>query len=270
MLTRSRDTKLKLNKAKCKFLLTELPYIGHVISAKGIKPDPNKVIAIKAMEAPQDSDAVRRFLGHLNYLSRFLPNLSAESEPLRRLVNILPGEYTWEEDQQRAFDKLKDMISSESILKYFNHQKPVTIQTDASTVGIGAVLLQEEQPVAYVSRSLTTSEQHYAPIELECLAIVFGLTKFDQYVFGHQDVKIQTDHQPLEAILKKSLLKAPKRLQAMIMYLQRYSFKVEYLPGPQQVTADMLSRSPITLKNGHSEVDSNNQVFQVYAQVYSR
>ena len=123
--------------------------------------------------------------------------------------------------------------------------------------------MQGGQPVAYASRSLTNSVQHYAPIELECLAIVFGLTKFDQYVFGHPLVTVHTDHQPLVSILKKSLLKAPRRLQAMIMHLQRYSFTIEYQPGSQQVTADMLSRSPNKCNLNQSSSLNSNQIFQI-------
>ena len=244
--------------------MSEIPYIGHVISPEGVKPDPNKVAAIKDMKEPQNSDEIKRFLGHINYLAKFIPNLSAESEPLRRLVNASSSQFVWSRDQQQSFQKLKQLISSEAVLRYFNPNEPIIIQTDASTVGIGAVLIQAGKPVAYASRSLTDSEQHYAPIELECLAIVFGLTKFDQYVFGHQDIKIHTDHQPLVSIMKKSLLKAPRRLQSMIMALQRYCFEVQYRPGSEQVTADMLSRSPIMTSQDH--VGDNNQIFQIMYQ----
>lgn len=91
------------------------------------------------------------------------------------------------------------------------------MQTSASTVGIGAVLIQDNKPVGYASRSLTTSETNYAPIQLECLAIVFGLNKFVQYVFVHPDVKVYSDRQPTEVILKKSLLKAPKPGMALLV-----------------------------------------------------
>jgi hypothetical protein len=139
---------------------------------------------------------------------------------------------------------LKDLVTTESTLQYFRVNHPVIIQTDASTVGLGAMLMQQGKPVCYASRSLTTSEKNYAPIELELLAIVYAMQKFDQYVFGNLDVTVHTDHQPLETIMKKSLLKAPKRLQSMLLALQRYPMKVVYKPGVEQVTADMLSRSP--------------------------
>ena len=176
---RASKCELKLNKKKCRFHMTELPYIGHVLTSEGVKPDPKKVSAIKDMEAPRISEDVRRFLGHVNYMAKFMPNLSAESEPLRRLLNLPDNEFCWGIDQRNAYETLKLMLTSDKLLQYYYSRKPVVIQTDASTAGLGAVLMQEDKPVAYASRSLTKSESNYAPIELECLAIVFAMNKFD-------------------------------------------------------------------------------------------
>ena len=98
------------------------------------------------------------------------------------------------------------MLTSEKLLQYYDSRKPIVIQTYASTAGLGAVLLQEDKPVANASRSLSKNESNYWPIELECLAIVFVMNMFDQYIFGHPNVTIHTDHRPLEAIMNKSLL----------------------------------------------------------------
>ena len=106
-------------------------------------------------------------------------------------------------------------------------KKPTVLQCDASTQGLGASLVQDGKPVAYVSRSLTKCERKHAPIELECLAIVFACRKFDQYIYGHADVTIHSDHKPLEAIFRKSLLEAPKRLQRMMLAALRYNVKVK-------------------------------------------
>ena len=245
LLTRARRVNLKLNKEKCKFLLEELSYIGHVITKDGVKPDKAKIAAITAMKPPTDSDGVRRFLGHVNYLSKFIPHCSAECEPLRRLVGASPTEFVWQQEQEEAFKKIKKLITATGALKYFDINKPVVVQTDASTDGLGAVLLQDNCPVGYGSRSLTQSEKNYAPIELELLAIVYGMQKFDQYVFGNPSVTVHTDHRPLEPIFQKPLNKAPKRLQSMLLALQRYPMEVVYKPGKEQVTADMLSRAPV-------------------------
>ena len=121
----------------------------------------------------------------------------------------------------------------------------MVVQTDASREGLGAVLIQDKLPVCYASRSLSDSEKMYAPIELELLAIVFDMQKFDQYVFGNPNVTVHTDHGPLEPIFQKPLHKAPKRLQSMLLALQPYPSKVTYRPGSQQITADMLSRASV-------------------------
>ena len=193
---------IKLNKKKCRFHMTELPYIRHILTSESVKLDPKKVFAVRNMESSRNKE-VRRFLGHVNYMAKFMPNLSAESEPLRRLLNLTDKEFCWGVDQSTACETLKQMLTSEKLLQYYDSRKPIVIQTDASTAGLGAVLLQEDKPVAYASRSLSKSESNYAPIELECLAIVFTMNKFDQYIFGHPNVTIHIDHRPLEAIMNK-------------------------------------------------------------------
>ena len=107
LLERACHVNLKLNLIKCLFHMTELPYIGHVLTSEGVKPDPGKVLAIQQMEPPNNSAEVKRFFGHVNYLSKFLPNLSAEGEPLRRIINLPDDEFCWGPDQEHAFEKLK-------------------------------------------------------------------------------------------------------------------------------------------------------------------
>jgi len=241
LLERARTVGLRLNKEKCRFLEPELPYIGHLLTQDGVKPDPNKVAAILEMSPPTKVEGVKRFLGHVTYMSKFIPNLSAETEPLRRVLQCRA--FVWEEDQARAFQKLKLMLTEAKTLQYYDVNKAVVVQTDASTAGLGATLLQGNRPVTYVSRSLTECESHYAPIELETLAIVYALSRLDQYVFGHKDVTVVTDHKPLMPIFKKPIFKASRRIQSMLLSLQRYSgIKVIWRPGSEQVIADLLSR----------------------------
>lgn len=241
LLERARDTGLRLNKDKCRFLAPELPYIGHLLTEDGVKADPKKVSAILEMPAPTTVEGVKRFLGHITYMAKFLPNLSAESEPLRRILQ--QKVFNWDEGQQAAFDTLKRLLTETSTLQYYDVNKPVVIQTDASSAGLGAVLLQDDKPVTYVSRSLTQTESGYAPIELETMAIVFALTRLDQYVFGHHDVTVKTDHKPLIPIFRKPIFKASRRIQSMLLSLQRYAgLKLVWRPGNEQITADLLSR----------------------------
>ena len=119
----------------------------------------------------------------------------------------------WEEAQQKAFETLKTAISSTPVLRYYNIKDEVTLQCDASQSGLGVALLQNEQPVAYASRALTSAETRYAQIEKELLAIVYGCDHFESYVYGREVVHVETDHKPLEMIMLKPLDSAPKRLQ---------------------------------------------------------
>ena len=128
------------------------------------------------------------------------------------------------------------------MLKYFDPSKKVTLQCDASESRPGAVILQEGQPIAFSSRALTSTERNYAQIEKELLSIADGCTHFDQYVYG-RPITVQTDHKRLESIFKKSLLSAPKRLQRMLLQLQRYSLNIVYKPGKELFLADTLSRA---------------------------
>lgn len=141
LLDRLRSINLKLNRSKCKIRLTEITYIGHVLSEEGLKPDPEKVRAIQDMPAPEDKAALQRFTGLLQYLSKFIPNPSDISAPLRKLEGKV--EWHWGTEQQQSFDKLKVLVSQTPVVKYYDVDKPVTLSVDASSEGLGAVILQE-------------------------------------------------------------------------------------------------------------------------------
>ena len=168
-----RDRNLKLNKDKCRFRVSEVSYVGHVLSADGVKPDPLKVEAIKAMPPPGDREELQRFLVVVTYLSKFILNMSQNSASLCQLLQN-DVEWSWGQAENDAFESLKTAISSTPVLKFFNPKEPVSLSVDASSKGLGAVILQNSQPVAYASKALTESQQNYAQIEKEMLAIVFG------------------------------------------------------------------------------------------------
>jgi hypothetical protein len=137
----------------------------------------------------------------------------------------------------------------------------VTIQSDASEKGLGGTLLQDGQPVAFTSRALTKTEQNYAQIEKEALAIVFSCERFNQYIHGRDIVTIKTDHKPLVPIFKKPIQQAPKRLQRMMLRLQKYTLDIQYQPGPQMYIADCLSRN--YLKSSNTTETPTFQIFQL-------
>ena len=241
LLQRAKENNLKLNRDKCKVRTEEIKYIGHKLSASGLKPDDEKVRAVTQLPPPQDRKELMRFNGMVQYLAKFIPNLSEISAPLRKLLEG-DTEWHWEEPQKRSFERLKELVTNAPTLKFYDVNKPVTLSVDASSEGIGAVLLQEGQPVAYGSRALSDCQRRYAQIEKELLAIVYGCEKFHQYVYG-KVIQVESDHKPLESIFKKPLHQAPMRLQRMLLRLQRYSLKVNYRPGKELHIADALSRA---------------------------
>ena len=194
-----------------------------------------------------------RLLGMITYLGKFLPHLSDVTEPLSVRLLDRDVEWHWDDGHEAALNQVKQLITREPVLRYFDNNKEVTLQCDASESGLGAVIMQEGQPVAFSSRALTNTEKNYAQIEKELISIVHGCIHFNQYVYG-REITVQTDHKPLENILKRPLLQAPRRLQRMLLQLQRYHLNVVYKPGKEPLIADTLSRAylpnePAPVKN---------------------
>ena len=264
LLERCRENNIKLNSKKLQLRKQEVPYIGHVLTPDGLKPDPSKVKAIVAMPTPSGKKALQGLLGMTTYLAKFLPNLSDVTEPLRRLLDK-DVQWHWNDTQEKSWKQVKQLITREPVLKYFDPSKEVTLQCDASESGLGAVILQEGRPIAFSSRALKITERNYAQIEKELLGIVHGCTRFDQYVYG-RSITVQTDHKPLGTIFKKSLLSAPKRLQRMLLQLQRYSLNKAYKPGKELFIADTLSRA--FLPNKPSTEELNSEVLAVRQEEY--
>ena len=154
------------------------------------------------------------------YLAKFLPRLSDMTKALRDLT-VKDVDFRWDEPQQAAFDALKSAVSSTPVLRYYNLEKEVTLQCDASQSGLGAALMQAGQPVAFALRALAAAETRYAQIEKELLAVLCACQRFDAYVYGRANVKVESDHKPLEMIMRKTLDAAPKRLAKSHYYSMR-------------------------------------------------
>ena len=240
MLERCQGTGLKLNPEKCFVKQEKIRFYGIVCGKEGIQPDPSKVSALKQMSSPTGRQELQTFLGLANYMGPFIPNLSALTAPLREL---LKGNYQfqWSSAHQEAYEKVKDSVSNEVTLTYFDPRKEIILQVDASLKGLGATLIQENKPVAFASKSLTDVETRYANIERELLAVVYGCEKFHMYLFGHS-FTVHSDHKPLESIHLKHLTAAPPRLQRMLLRLQPYDLVIRYQPGKSMEIADALSR----------------------------
>ena len=181
-----------------------------------MKADPAKVEAILNMKRPNDINGVQRIMGTINYLSKFLPQLSELSEPLRQLAKKDVA-FVWDSVHDQAFAKLKQLVTAPPVLKFYEPDKELVIQCDAIETGLGAALMQEGRPLAYASHALTSAERNYAQIEKE-LVIVFATEHFHQYTYG-RPVKVDSDHNSLETIFTKPLASAPRRLQRMLMRL---------------------------------------------------
>lgn len=176
----------------------------------------------------------------VTYLGKFISNLSELTEPLRKLLHKETAWY-WDNEQQKAFEDVKKVLSTTPVLRYYDVNKPVKLSVDASSKAIGACLMQDDQPVAYATRALTPSQQNYPQIEKEAMAIQFACKRFHEYVYGKQ-IDVETDHKPLETIFKKPLQGAPLRLQRILWDVIQYSPRVTYKKGTQIPIADTLSR----------------------------
>ena len=177
----------------------------------------------------------------VNYLSCFLPNLSDVMKPLRDLTHK-DAVWCWDHLQEKAWYDIKSLIVSAPVLAYYKSTEVLEIQCDSSQSGLGAALMQNGHPIVYASRALTETESRYAQIEKEMLAIVFSVEKFNDYTFGRKTI-VHTDHKPLESIVKKPLHRAPKRLQGMMIRLQKYDLEIRYERGNRMFLADTLSRA---------------------------
>ena len=174
---------LKLNHMKVKWHQPRVKFMGHLRTSLGLLPDPEKIQAILQMPEPEDVTALKRFLGMVTYLAKFMPHLSEMTEPLRCLEdkNV---EFQWLDQHSIAMNTIRKFLTEAPVLLYYDMSKPVTVQCDAIQSGLGAVLLQDGQPVCYASHALTDTESRYAQIEKELLAITWACDKFDQYLYG--------------------------------------------------------------------------------------
>lgn len=244
LLDRAREVGIKFNEEKCEFQVRKVSYLGHVFSAKGMSIDRSKVKAVEDMPVPKDRPSLERFLGMINYLSKFIANYSELALPLRNLLKK-DTEWVWEAAQESAVRALQRAVCAAPVLALYSAREPVLLSVDASSRALGAVLLQAGRPVEFASATLTDTQCRYAQIEKELLAIVYGLERFHQYVYGRCDVTVESDHKPLEALFKKPLDSIPARLQRMMLRIQGYEFSVVYKPGKYMYVADALSRAAL-------------------------
>ena len=242
---------VRLKKEKCSFCLSSVEYLGHSISAEGLRPSPNKVKAIKEAPKPSRVSELKSFLGLINYYAKFLPNLATVLAPLYKLLSSTQP-WQWRKEQQEAFDRVKELLTAPNLLAHYDDKKPLVLACDASPYGVGAVLSHVdddklERPIAYASRSLHSAEQKYSQLDKEALAILFGVSKFHQYVYSRHFV-IYSDHKPLMYLFDESKFIPPlasARVQRWALTLSAYNYSIKYRKGDDMSNADALSRLPL-------------------------
>ena len=238
---------------------TSVEYLGHRIDAEGVHPTDERLRAVRDMARPENRKQLRSFLGAINYYAKFIPHLQSTCAPLHRLTrNDTPWQWTSEHDV--IFTRLKERLTSSDTLVHYDDSEQLVIATDASDIGLGAVLMHRfpdgsERPIAFASRLLSDCEQRYAAIDKEALAIIYAVNdKFQQYVMGRRFI-LKTDHRPLERLLgaKTQLPKlAAGRLARWAMTLSMYDYEIMYHDAGSNTQADMLSRLPVDPADGSS------------------
>ncbi|MCG8096943.1 MAG: DDE-type integrase/transposase/recombinase [Candidatus Thiodiazotropha endolucinida] len=248
VLDRLRTAKLTAKPSKCMIGYSSIECLGHSVAAQSVRPQEDKIQAIKDAPQPSTKRQIKSFLGLAGFYRRFIPNFSSIASPLTDLTKkSRPNKITdWQDHHEKAFQTLKNRLTSSPILRLpiFHDGTPFILRTDASDVGIGAVLLQEFEgegrlPIAYASKKLLPREKNYSVIEKECLAIIWGVEKFRKYLYGVEFL-LETDHKPLSYMQTAKVLNP--RIMRWAMKLQPYRFRIIAIRGQENLGADYLSR----------------------------
>ena len=250
VLEKLQKAGLKINPKKCEFFQQRIKYLGHIVSKDGIETDPEKISAVVHWPRPSTVTEMKSFLGFTNYYRKFIPRYAKIARPLNKLIagennNKKHQKIPWNEEAEEAFQRLKQLCSSTPVLAYADYQKPFKLFTDASDKGLGATLCQvqedgKERPLAYASRSLSSSESRYDTHKLEFLSLKWAVTdRFHEYLYG-SNFEVYTDNNPLTYILTTAKLDA--MTQRWVSALGPYNFNLHYRSGKSNRDADALSR----------------------------
>ena len=265
VLQRFRDAKLKLKAKKCDLVRQHVKFLGHVISARGIHPDPEKVDKVKQCKYPTSVKQVRQYLGLTGYYRQYIKGYGVIAAPLYDLTQACPKNLSfakrWNRAAAEAFDQLREELVKAPILGYPDMELPFRLYTDASNIGLGFVLAQvdregKERVICYGSKKLTDTETRYAVTEKECLAVIRAFNSYRQYLLG-SFTTVYTDHLPLLRILdrKRKAEDITPRLLRMAMLLAEYSYEMKYVEGSKHTNADALSRPPFVEADDDEEVE---------------
>jgi len=243
-----RKAKLYCKRAKCAFGLASIEILGHVVSRKGVEMSERRKEAVLAVPFPQTSKALRSFLGMTNYMRSFVPKYAWLAKPLSREVNTPVAEWP-REAMREAFAKMKTAVAEQLSLHHLDYSVPVVLQTDASTIGVGASLINRfptyDRVVGCCSHAFTEAESRWKTIEQEAFAIIFAILYWRAVLWGHHFV-IETDHRNLTFIHSGTSAKVSR----WSLLLQGFSYSISFLAGELNVVADTLSRAPARMARG--------------------
>ena len=243
VLTLLAGFNLRLRVAKCFFAQPQVELLGHIVDKEGVHTDPKKIKAIKEAPTPTDTSGVRSFLGLAGYYRRFIRNFADHAKPLHEMTSPKVT-FRWTPEAQKAFDNLKEALTSSPVLAFPNFEAPFVVETDASAIAVGAVLAQKQggrlHPIQFASRSLNSAERNYSACEREAVGVIFALRKFRLFLLSEHRFDLVTDHQALRyAFAKKDV---HGRLARWMNFLAEYNYRVVYKPGKENCAADFLSR----------------------------
>ncbi|GAB0086702.1 Zinc finger, CCHC-type [Sergentomyia squamirostris] len=245
-MERLREANLTLNLDKCKFFQTSVTYLGHRIDKHGAHPGEVKVEAIKRFPKPKNTHEVRRFLGMAGFFRKFVKDFASVSRPLSQLLRANVS-FVWETEQEEAFEAIKTVLTTEPVLVLYDPNAQHEVVTDASSIGLSGILMQlnsdgDRQAVSYFSRATSKDETKYSSYELETLAVLASLERFQYYLLGKKFTVI-TDCQSLQATKKKRELNA--RIARWWMKLMIFDFEIKHRPAKWVRAADAMSRAPV-------------------------
>ena len=256
VLQKLREKKLYAKLSKCEFWLNEVSFLGHIVSAEGIKVDPTKIEAVVNWKPPRNVIEVRSFLGLVGYYRRFVRGFFVVASPLAKLLR--KGiKFEWTDKCQNSFEQLKGMLVEAPVLTQPTSGKEYTLYSDASGIGLGCVLMQDGKVVAYASKQLKTHEQNYPTHDLELVAVVFALKIWRHYLYG-ENCKNFTDHKSQKYFLTQKDLNLRQR--RWLELFKDYDCVIDYYPRKANVVADALSRqmiSALSLKDCDWRFDSD-------------
>ena len=240
---RLRDAGLRLKPTKCAFGLEEVKLLGYIVGTQGIRTDPEKVTAIANLKPPKTVNEVRSFLGMTGYYRSCVPDYAKTAEPLVSLTRK-HIRFDWNDERQRAFDTLKELLTSSHVMTAPDTTKPYKLYTDACDYAVGGILVQKaedgtEKVVQYISHALSGTQRRWAVIEKEAYAVVYAIKKLRPYLYGAR-FTVYTDHKPLKSLFTKEMNNT--KVQRWGVLLAEYGATIEYRKGKNNIRADMLSR----------------------------